>query len=148
MTRPPEIQPFETYVERGNVTESAPDPGTARNLFDRAQSKFKNMERLGITEITATDYLENIYESIKMLVQAFMALDGFKPDSHVPIIAYAIDHLGLDAETASRFNKYRKLRNDISYRGDIATRRKAEEIRTLFQQLLNTFGADLESRLG
>lgn len=95
------------------------------------------MERLGIDEETSTDYFENLYESIKMLIQAFMTLDGYDPYSHEAIIAYAIENLDISPEEANRFNKYRKLRNDISYRGDIATKGEAEGVKELFEELLN-----------
>lgn len=63
------------------------------------------------------------------------------------IIAYAIDHLNLDLERANRFNKYRKLRDDIAYRGDAATEHEAEQVRELFKQLREELGPDLEERL-
>jgi len=93
------------------------------------------MEKLGIDEDTATDYLENVYEACKMLVQSLMALDGVKPYSHEAVIAYAIDELNLDMVNSNTLNRYRKLRNDISYRGEIATEDEAENIRNLYQKL-------------
>lgn len=145
--RPAHIDPFDAYVERGDVRQRDTDPAMARNLYHRGQRKFRNMERLGIREGTATDYLENVYEAAKMLVQAFMALDGYSPYSHEAIVAYAIDHLAVDGATANRFDKYRKLRNDVAYRGDVATEREAEEVRELFCGLRAEFGPDLEERL-
>lgn len=147
MMRPVDVHPFDAYVERGDVRERAADPAVARNLYRRAQRKFQNLERLGIREGTATDYLENVYEAVKMLVQAFMALDGYSPHSHEAIIAYAIDYLDVDGATANRFDEYRKLRNDVSYRGDVATEREAEEVRKLFCGLREEVGPDLEERL-
>lgn len=147
MTRPNDIEPFDTYLEHGTVRVMEADPSTARNLYNRAERKFDNMETLGIGDATATDYLENVYEAGKMLVQAFMALDGYNPYSHEAILAFAIDHLNVDAKTAHRFNKFRKLRNDLAYRGDVATEREAEEMRALFEQLLDDLGSDLEDRL-
>lgn len=82
-----------------------------------------------------------------MLVQASMAVDGYNPYSHEAIIAYSIDHLNISAEQANRFNNYRKLRNDIAYRGDVATKREAKEIRQLFEDLSDDLKADLENQL-
>lgn len=147
MTRPDDIDPFGSYVEHGTVREIDADPATAQNLYNRAERKFENMETLGIGDATATDYLENVYEAGKMLVQAFMAIDGYNPYSHEAIIANAIDHLNIDAKTAHRFNKFRKLRNDLAYRGDVATEREAEEMRVLFEQLSDDLASDLEDRL-
>ena len=145
--RPAGIDPFDAYVERGDVRERDVDPAVARNLYQRSQQKFRNMERLGIRGGSSTDYLENVYEAAKMLVQAFMALSGYSPYSHEAIVAYAVDHLDIDGAAANRFDKYRKLRNDVAYRGDVATEREAEEIRELYRCLLEEFGPDLEERL-
>ena len=113
MQRPHEIDNFEEYIERGKVREDNIDPSQARSLLKRSESKFQTMEKLEIDEDTATDYLENVYEASKMLVQSSMALDGFKPYSHEAVIAYAIDILALGMVNASTLNRYRKLRNDI-----------------------------------
>jgi hypothetical protein len=95
MERPHEIDAFEDYLERGKVREERSDPSQARSLLKRSKSKFETMEKLGISEDTATDYLENVYESCKMLVQSYMAAEGFKPYSHEAVIAYAIDRMDL-----------------------------------------------------
>jgi len=135
MRRPHEIDSFEEYIERGKVREEKQDPSQARSLLKRSESKFQTMEKLGINGDTATDYLENVYEACKMLVQSLMALDGVKPYSHEAVIAYAIDELNLDMVNSNTLNRYRKLRNDISYRGEIATEDEAENIRNLYQKL-------------
>lgn len=49
-------------------------------------------------------------------------------------------------ENANRFDKYRRLRNDIAYRGDVATEREADEIRTLFKVLLEDWEPTFETR--
>jgi hypothetical protein len=36
---------------------------------------------------------------------------------------------------SNSLNRYRKLRNDISYRGEIATEEEAENIKKLYQEL-------------
>jgi hypothetical protein len=135
MERPHEIDSFKEYIERGKVREENPDPSQASSLLKRSESKFETMEKLGISEETATDYLENIYESCKMLIQSLMAAEGLKPYSHEAVIAYAIDRLELDMVNSNTLNRYRKLRNDISYRGEIATMNEAENIKELYQEL-------------
>jgi len=143
MKRPHEIDSFEEYIERGKVREENQDPSQARSLLKRSESKFQTMEKLGIDKDTATDYLENVYEACKMLVQSLMAAEGFKPYSHEAVIAYAIDELDLDMVNCNTLNRYRKLRNDIAYRGEIATENEAENIRDLYKEL----ESELESKI-
>lgn len=145
--RPEGIDPFKNYLERNKVIKSEADLSEAKGLLKRGKRKFKNMEKLGIDEETATDYFENLYESIKMLIQAFMALDGYNPYSHKAIIAYAVENLDLSKKEANKLNKYRKLRNDISYRGDIATEKEAKAIKELFKGLLDRLEPKLKDRI-
>jgi len=145
--RPHEIDSFEEYIERGDVRDQNRDPSQASSLLKRSESKFETMQKLGIDEETATDYLENVYEACKMLVQSLMAADGFKPYSHEAIIAYSIDELDLGMINANTLNKYRKLRNDISYRGEIATEKEAENIRDLYLELKSELKPKIEEKL-
>jgi len=135
MERPHEIDSFESYIENGKVEEKSKDPGRAEGLRSRSISKFKVMESLGIDEDSSTDYLENVYESCKMLVLSFMAENGYKPYSHEAIIAYAADNLGLDMVDINTFNRYRKLRNDLVYRGDKTTVEEAKDMRRFYRDL-------------
>ncbi|MFB6216878.1 MAG: hypothetical protein ABEJ72_07935 [Candidatus Aenigmatarchaeota archaeon] len=132
MRRPEEIDTFPEYIEEGKVERTGKDPAKAESLRKRSASKFSTMEKLEITKETATDYLENVYEACKMLFLSRMATEGLKPYSHEAIAAYAIDRTELDMVEANLFNKYRKLRNDISYRGEIATVSEAKDIRELY----------------
>lgn len=93
----------------------------------RSESKYKTMEKLGINDDTSTDYLENVYEAWKMFLQSLMALEGFKPYSHEAIIAFAMDELEMDMIDANALNRYRKLRNDIAYRGGNRNNRRSRE---------------------
>lgn len=147
MKRPHEIDGFEDYIERGKVREEKGDPSQASSLLRRSESKFQTMEKLGINEDTATDYLENVYESCKMLLQSLMALDGYKPYSHEAVIAYAIDEHELGMVNANTLNRYRKLRNDISYRGEIATEDEAENIKELYLELKSELKPEIEHKI-
>ena len=147
MKRPHEIDGFEDYIERGKVREEKTDPSQASSLLRRSESKFQTMEKLGINEDTATDYLENVYESCKMLLQSLMALDGYKPYSHEAVIAYAIDEQELGMVNSNTLNRYRKLRNDISYRGEIATEDEAENIKELYLELKSELKPEIEQKI-
>lgn len=147
MQRPHEIDRFEDYIEREEVRGEEPDPSQARSLLDRSESKFMTMEKLGIEEDTSTDYVENVYESCKMMIQSHMAFKGYKPYNHESIIAYAIDRLELGMINSNTLNKYRKLRNDISYRGEIATKDEAENIKQLYEELKSNLKPRIKEKL-
>ena len=135
MKRPHEIDSFDKYLEQEKVRKGKKNPSQAKSLLQRSESKFETMEKLSIDQDTATDYLENVYESCIMLVQSMMSLEGLKPYSHEAIIAYAIDELEIGMVNSNSLNRYRKLRNDIPYRGEIATEKEASNIRELYKEL-------------
>lgn len=135
MKRPHEIDSFDKYLEQEKVRKGKKNPSQAKSLLQRSESKFETMEKLSIDQDTATDYLENVYESCIMLVQSMMSLEGLKPYSHEAIIAYAIDELEIGMVNSNSLNRYRKLRNDIAYRGEIATEKEASNIRELYKEL-------------
>ena len=135
MKRPHEIDSFDKYLEQEKVRKGKKNPSQAKSLLQRSESKFETMEKLSIDQDTATDYLENVYKSCKMLVQSMMSLEGLKPYSHEAIIAYAIDELEIGMVNSNSLNRYRKLRNDIPYRGEIATEKEASNIRELYKEL-------------
>lgn len=147
MKRPHEIDRFEEYLENGKVQKNNKDPSQAKSLLKRSESKFESMEKLGIDQETSTDYLENVYESCKMLIQSMMSLEGFKPYNHEAVIAFAIDELNLDMVNTNSLNRYRKLRNDIAYRGEIATEKEAKSIRTLYQELNDKLNPKIRKNL-
>jgi len=144
MIRPKEIDDFEHYLKINRVVKKEEDPLQAKSLFKRGKNKFENMEKMGLDEDTATDYFENVYEASKMLIQAFMALDGFHPYSHEAIVAYAIDYLDISDKTASRLNKFRKMRHDMVYRGEIATEKEAEQLKEIFKDLLKKLESEFD----
>jgi hypothetical protein len=135
LKRPHEIDSFDKYLEQEKVRKGKKNPSQAKSLLQRSESKFETMEKLSIDQDTATDYLENVYESCIMLVQSMMSLEGLKPYSHEAIIAYAIDELEIGMVNSNSLNRYRKLRNDIAYRGEIATEKEASNIRELYKEL-------------
>ena len=144
--RPEGVDDFNSYIDRGKVNKKKEDIPTAKSLFFKAKRKFDNMEKLGIDKETSSDYFENLYESVKMLIQSFMELDGYHPYSHEAIVAYSIDILGLEDAVVNRLNRFRKMRNDMIYRGDFATEKEAIDIKSLFLKLLDMLKPDFEKR--
>ncbi len=145
--RPEGVDDFNSYIDRGKVNKKKEDIPTAKSLFFKAKRKFDNMEKLGIDKETSSDYFENLYESVKMLIQSFMELDGYHPYSHEAIVAYSIDILGLEDAVVNRLNRFRKMRNDMIYRGDIATENEARDIKELFIELWGRFEQNFEERI-
>lgn len=71
-----------------------------------------------MTEENADLVLEDAYEAIREMIDAFLVKKGFKSYSHEASIAYAQENLDISEAEASKLDKFRKLRNDSKYRGE------------------------------
>ena len=148
MDYPEDIREFGYYLNSKKAVKKEKDPSEARGIFLRLEQKFRNMEKMGIDAETATDYTENVYECLKMLVEAFMSLDGYKSYSHEATISYSVEFLDFDLGQSAVFNKFRKIRNDISYRGDVSTIDESKQIRTFFISCLEDLRIRFKEKLG
>lgn len=86
------------------------------------------MKSLDITEQNAAFRFEDAYEVIREAVQAFMALEGYKPYSHEATVSFGYDKKLLSEPESNSFDRYRQIRNDITYKGKNTTKEEAKEI--------------------
>ncbi len=47
-------------------------------------------------------------------------------------------------KTANRLNKFRKMRHDMVYRGEIATEKEAEQLKEIFKDLLKKLESEFD----
>lgn len=118
---------FEEYIESGDVRTGSPSPSEAESLREQAKHRFQEeIEKAEMTESNATFKFESAYEALRQFLQSFLAGEGYKPYSHEAIIAYAHENGLLTDGEADRLDRFRKLRNDIKYRGETANLERAE----------------------
>lgn len=141
------INKFEKMVDGGGVRKNEPDPGKARGLIEMAMSDMERVNMEKINEDSASYVFKNAYDVIRYSISALMALDGFHPYSHVAVVAYMRDELTISDSLASKFNKFRKLRNNIEYRAERATVKEAEEILNFMKDFVPKMKQKVESRI-
>ena len=105
---------FEFYLEEGDVKKRKTDVELAKSLLKDAMVRFEKVSRLDVDEF-AKIIFENIYDAIRDVLDALLALDGYKSYSHEASIAY-LKKYGL-SPLIPEMDSFRALRNSSKYYG-------------------------------
>jgi len=114
---------FENYLKLGKVKKKTPDTEEAKSLLEQAKDRLSYIKYKKITDKTAKFVLQDAYEAAREAAQSLMSREGYKPYSHEATIAF-IKEYHCDAfpeEITSRFDHFRKLRNDSVYKAATIT---------------------------
>lgn len=144
------MKSFQDYLKEGKVHKKTIEIAESRSLFSQAKERLTDLEHLPLTAKNASFRFEDGYEIIREAIQAFLALEGYKPYSHEAIFCFALEnHLLSEAEYYAA-DRYREIRNDINYRGKIVTLEEAKElisfVRAVLPKLEKVFGEKLDKR--
>lgn len=132
------MKEFKFYIEKGEVKEGSASPSEARSLRVQARERFRHqVERNEINKENSTFIFEDAYEAIRQFLQSFMAEEGFKPYSHESVIAFALENGHISEAEASQLDQFRKIRNEIKYRGETAQKERAEHIGELAEKIIS-----------
>ena len=121
---------FEDFIRDGSVRRVSPDRQLAKSLVKIAGLRLKNMEHTKITDQNSFNVVENCYEALREMIDALMALKGFKSYSHEATVVFLKEYYSANTGYAvvNKVDRYRKIRNDIKYEGLLTTKSEAEEI--------------------
>ncbi|MBI4171112.1 MAG: hypothetical protein HY514_05410 [Candidatus Aenigmarchaeota archaeon] len=110
---------FERYLQDGSVKKVSIDKELAKSLIKIATFRMEKAKKEKPTDENAFFIVENAYEAVKELIDAIMTLDGYKSYSHEACIDFLKQFYAKEIAMAMifRIDRYRKLRNDIKYRG-------------------------------
>jgi hypothetical protein len=106
------ILEFEYYVRKGVVRKDVRDVSRAKSLVKIAKERLKAAEKLRNPSFR----LEFIYEAIIEMIEAILALRGYKSYSHEANIAY-LRKLKFPESTILTFDKLRRKRHRSKYYG-------------------------------
>lgn len=110
---------FGRYLQEGSAKKVSIDKEFAKSLVKIASFRMKKAKKENPTDENAFFIVENVYGAVKELIDAIMALDGYKSYSHEACIDFLKQFYSREITMAMifRIDRYRKLRNDIKYRG-------------------------------
>lgn len=136
------MKSFREYVRDGKVKTGQTSSAEADSLRKQAVNRFEQeIQNVEINDKNATFKFEGAYEVLRQLLQSFMAEEGYKPYSHEAIIAYSKENGLISEKEADELDRYRRLRNDIRYRGETTNLKRAKRIvelaETKLKELVN-----------
>ncbi len=131
------LMKFSVYLREEKVIKSSPDIAEARGLIKNGTEDFEIIKtRFSISEQTASIIFKDTYDALRSVLQAFLAKEGYTPYSHEAIIAFNLEKGIISLQEAMKLDKFRQLRNDVSYRAARATMEEAKEIQAIGAKLI------------
>lgn len=128
---------FSAYLRSGKVKRVSPDIPEAKGLLNNGREDFEKIKAsVKLSEESASLVFKNMYDSVRSVLQAFLSKEGYTPYSHEAIIAFNLEKSNITQGEAIKLDKFRKLRNDISYRAVRATVKEAREMEHLVENII------------
>jgi len=128
------LKNFEEYVQEGIVNKVKPDYERAKSLVKTAERKMRslieNIQKVGIKDENANDYIEYCYDTLMILIRAKMLLKGYNSSgfkAHEAEVSY-MRVLGFKENDVRAADQMRFFRNGILYYGTILDKEYAEKV--------------------
>ena len=106
---------FNDFIKNGKVRKGEKDVMLAKSLVNAAKQDLEFLESLEVNELSARKIFSNYYDTLRTIIEAMAALDGFKIYSHEAFTFYLKDKN--EENSAMDFDRFRKIRNRINYYG-------------------------------
>lgn len=135
------IKNFEEFIDEGIIKTITPDKQRSENLLMESKRKFtllkNNIDKLGVNDENANDYVEYCYNIIIFRIRAKMLIDGYSSSgqgSHEAEVSYG-RNLNFSENELQLLNQLRYFRNGILYYGKQFDKEYAEKIITFTKKV-------------
>ena len=122
---------FNDFINRGQVRKGSRDVALAKSLVATSDIDLKFLKSLDITETSARKIMTNYYDVLRSLLEAVLALEGYKSYSHEAYTYFLTEKE--EQLIADKFDRFRKIRNGINYYG---TDVSVEEVKEHSEEML------------
>jgi hypothetical protein len=136
------IKKFEEFIKENIVKKQSPDKSRAEFLIKEAEQNynylFELINKIGIQEKNANNFIKNCYDILTGLIRAKMLLNGYNASgfrAHEAEISY-MRILGFSENDVQFADQIRFFRNGILYYGTILDKEYAEKV---IKFLMNIF---------
>ena len=127
------LKQFDDYLKEGIVKRISKDRERAKSLIKESERKMRSLkvqlEKVGIYEDNANDYVEYCYDALMNLVRAKLYFKGYAASghgAHEAEVAY-LRELGFTENDVQFANQLRFFRNGILYYGTSIDKEYAEQ---------------------
>jgi len=136
------MKSFESYILDNEVIQIRKDINLSKSLIEDSKHRFEYYINQKIDENNSKFIFENCYEAIRELLDALLAIHGYKSYSHQAPIVFARDKQILNDQEAIILDSLRDKRNKSKYYGkkiDVEfVKTNIHFLRKVFNQILNT----------
>ncbi|MEM3373584.1 MAG: hypothetical protein QXE31_00010 [Candidatus Woesearchaeota archaeon] len=128
------MKKFDYFIENRIVKKQKPDISRANYLIEESEKSYnlllKKIEKIGIDDESANDFIKTCYDLIMELVRAKMLIDGYNASghgAHEAEVSYS-EKLGLSETEINFLDQLRNFRNGILYYGSNLKKEYAEKV--------------------
>ena len=140
---------FRDFIENGQARIAEKDMMLAKSLINGAKKDLEFLEKLKIDDNSSRKIMTNYYDTLRSILEAISALDGFKVYSHEAFTFFLKEKN--EEVLAVKFDRFRQIRNKINYYGkDITvgeTKENIKEIKRMIQILIEKYLNELSATL-
>ncbi len=130
------IKPFEYFIKENLVRSSVKNISMAKSLIEKAEVRFKRIDKSKIEEDEASIAFEEIYECLREASQSLMEISGYKPYSHEAVTSFLLERNLLSKEKVHTIDNYRVLRNNSVYKAEKISLQKCQEAKEFAKDTL------------
>ena len=128
------MKPFDEFIKKGIVKIQTPDKSRAEFLIKEAEQNYNYLleliEKMGIKDKNANDYIKNCYDILMELVRAKMLYKGYNASgygAHEAEVSY-LKILGFKENEIQFVDQMRFFRNGMLYYGTILDKEYADKV--------------------
>lgn len=135
------------FIDEGKVKKAQPDKTRAKSMLFQGQARMTDLKSLPLNDENASFRFEDAYEAVREALQAFMFLEGYNPYSHDAIIVFGYERGLLTEAEFRKWDRNRKIRNDIHYRSEKTTIEETKDAIEMAAELILRLKEKFESLL-
>ena len=136
---------FEDFVKKKQVRKGQIDRALAKSLIEAASRDIDYLKTQTVSENSARKIISNYYDVLRSIVEAITALEGYKVYSHEAYTYYLKENVTLNA--SKQFDRFRKIRNNINYYGEIVEVEEAKDLINSIISLIEELKIELDKRM-
>lgn len=121
------MKEFEDFMKTGEVRLQEKNKILASALIKSSEKGLRFIKKLEINEENSEHIVADIYDIIRELIEAKLALEGYKSYSHEANILFLKKFKQFNESEINFIDNLRKLRNGIKYYGKEASPEDAEK---------------------
>lgn len=135
------LKSFEEFLKTGIIKKITPNKERAKSLIAEAERKMKSMreqlEKIGIKDTNANDYVEYSYNIIMYLIRAKLYFEGYSSagqNAHEAEVSY-LRILKFKENQIQFFDQIRYFRNGMLYYGTMLDEEYAKKVLNFLNEI-------------